>query len=113
VQEREDAIRREIARVAVAACAATSPLSVIQVSAGEETIRHTLYGLHAPEEQYVGFIAEDVPELVAMKDRKGLTPMDIVAVLTKVLQDQQKIVQRQQKVIDGLSQRVQQLEQAR
>jgi hypothetical protein len=35
----------------------------------------------------VGFIAEDVPELVATKDRKGLSPMDIVAVLTKVVQD--------------------------
>ncbi len=42
------------------------------------------------EEQYVGFIAEDVPELVAMKDRKGLNPMDIVAMLTKVVQEQQK-----------------------
>src|SRR5262249_41255776 len=40
------------------------------------------------EQQHVGFIAEDVPELVAMKDRKGLSPMDIVAVLTKVVQEQ-------------------------
>ena len=37
----------------------------------------------------MGFIAEDVPDLVATKDRKGLSPMDIVAVLTKVLQEQQ------------------------
>jgi len=29
------------------------------------------------EEEYVGFIAEDVPELVATKDRKRLTPMEI------------------------------------
>ncbi|MBC8116238.1 MAG: tail fiber domain-containing protein, partial [Candidatus Saccharimonas sp.] len=28
------------------------------------------------EERYVGFIAEDVPELVATHDRKGLAPMD-------------------------------------
>ena len=33
-------------------------------------------------ETYVGFIAEDVPELVANKDRSSLSPMDIVAVLT-------------------------------
>jgi len=38
-------------------------------------------------EKHVGFIAEDVPELVATKDRKGLSPMDIVAVLTKVVQE--------------------------
>ncbi|MBC8116784.1 MAG: tail fiber domain-containing protein, partial [Candidatus Saccharimonas sp.] len=40
------------------------------------------------DEHYVGFIAEDVPELVATNDRKGLAPMDITAVLTKVVQDQ-------------------------
>ena len=37
------------------------------------------------EERYVGFIAEDVPELVATRDRKGLAAMDITAVLTKVV----------------------------
>jgi hypothetical protein len=42
------------------------------------------------QQQHVGFIAEDVPELVAMKDRKGLSPMDIVAVLTKVVQEQRR-----------------------
>ncbi len=41
----------------------------------------------------MGFIAEDVPELVANKDRKGLSPMDIVAVLTKVVQRQQKDIE--------------------
>jgi hypothetical protein len=44
------------------------------------------------EENYLGFIAEDVPDLVAMKDRKGLSPMDVVAVLTKVVQEQQKTI---------------------
>jgi hypothetical protein len=39
-----------------------------------------------------------VPELVAKKDRKGLSPMDIVAILTKVLQEQQKLVLEQQKI---------------
>jgi hypothetical protein len=43
-------------------------------------------------EEFVGFIAEDVPELVATKGRKGLSPMDIVAVLTKVVQEQQKTI---------------------
>lgn len=45
------------------------------------------------DEKHVGFIAEDVPELVATRDREGLSPMDIVAVLTKVVQDQQKTIQ--------------------
>ncbi|MCZ6773664.1 MAG: SH3 domain-containing protein [Proteobacteria bacterium] len=44
-------------------------------------------------EDYVGFIAEDVPELVATGDRKGLSAMDIVAVLTKVIQAQQQKIE--------------------
>jgi len=54
------------------------------------------------EEQYVGFIAEDVPDLMATKDRKGLAPMDIVAVLTKVVQDQKAIIAQQQKAISQI-----------
>lgn len=42
------------------------------------------------QEQYVGFIAEDVPQLVASSDRTGLSAMDIVAVLTRVVQLQQQ-----------------------
>ena len=53
----------------------------------------------SPEENHVGFVAEEVPDLVSTKDRKGLSPMDIVAVLTKVVQEQQRIIQEQQKVI--------------
>jgi hypothetical protein len=36
----------------------------------------------------VGFIAEDVPDLVATNDHKSLSPMDIVAVLTTVTKEQ-------------------------
>ena len=42
------------------------------------------------QESYVGFIAEDVPDLVATADRKGLSAMDVVAVLTRVVQAQQQ-----------------------
>ena len=44
-------------------------------------------------ESYIGFIAEDVPDLVATRDRDGLSAMDIVAVLTKVVQEQQKQIE--------------------
>jgi hypothetical protein len=40
-------------------------------------------------ESHVGFIAEDVPELVATKDRKGVSSMDVVAVLTRIVKEQQ------------------------
>jgi hypothetical protein len=51
----------------------------------------------------VGFIAEDVPDLVATKDRKALSPLEIVAVLTKVVQEQQALVAK-------LSERISELE---
>ncbi len=44
------------------------------------------------KEQRIGFIAEDVPDLVASSERDRLSPMDIVAVLTKALQEQQKTI---------------------
>ena len=44
------------------------------------------------QEKHVGFIAEDAPELVASKDRKGISSMDVVAVLTKVVQEQQNAI---------------------
>ena len=47
------------------------------------------------EEEFLGFIAEDVPDLVAMNGRKGMRAMDIVAVLTKVVQNQQRIINEQ------------------
>ena len=51
-----------------------------------------------PEENQVGFIAEDVPDLVATKDRKTLAAMGIVAALTKVVQQQQETDQQQQEL---------------
>jgi hypothetical protein len=69
------------------------------------------------EERHVGFISEDVPDLVATKDRKGMSPMDVVAVLTKVVQDQQKLFREQQRTaqeqkttIDDLAKKVTDLE---
>ncbi|HLP44762.1 MAG TPA: tail fiber domain-containing protein, partial [Candidatus Kapabacteria bacterium] len=68
-------------------------------------------------DKHVGFIAEDVPDLVATTDRKGLSPMDITAVLTKVVQElklenqkQQDLIQEQQKIISDLQERMAKLE---
>ncbi len=58
-------------------------------------------------EEYVGFIAEEVPELVATNGRKGLSPMDIVAVLTRVVQQQQKTISTLNTRIDDLENRLQ------
>jgi len=53
------------------------------------------------EERHVGFIAEDVPDLVASKDRKGMSPMDVTAVLTQVVKEQQKTIEElKQRIAD-------------
>ncbi|UCH97486.1 MAG: tail fiber domain-containing protein, partial [Candidatus Aminicenantes bacterium] len=54
------------------------------------------------EDARVGFIAEDVPELVAMNGRKNLGTVDILAVLTKVVQEQQKTISELKKKIAEL-----------
>lgn len=54
-------------------------------------------------EEYVGFIAEDVPDLVATADRTGLAAMDIVAVLTSVVQEQQKRIEALEARLEGRS----------
>lgn len=54
----------------------------------------------------VGFIAEDVPELVATPDRKGVGPMDLVAVLTKVVQQQQHRIKTLEENLKALQQQI-------
>ena len=55
------------------------------------------------DDQSVGFIAEDVPDLVATASRKTLASLDLIALLTKVVQEQQKM-------IDDLSVRIGEIE---
>lgn len=59
------------------------------------------------DEHHVGFIAEDVPDLVAMKDRKSLSPMDIVAVLTKVVQEQSETIAKMSEKLEKLEKTLQ------
>ena len=53
-------------------------------------------------EKVVGFIAEDVPELVSINSRDSLSSMDMVAVLTKVVQEQDKMLKVQAEKIAKL-----------
>ena len=54
-----------------------------------------------PEEQYAGFIAEDVPDIVASHDRQSLSAMDVVAVLTRVVQQQQQKIEELEARLDA------------
>jgi hypothetical protein len=63
----------------------------------------------SPGEHHVGFIAEDVPDLVATPDRKGMSALDVVAVLTKVVQDQKATLAQQQRLMEQQQQAIAQL----
>ena len=68
----------------------------------------TYHYKNAPNEKHVGFIAEDVPDIVATPDRKGLATLDVVAVLTKVMQQQDEVILEQQQEIARIRQAQQQ-----
>lgn len=61
-------------------------------------------------EKYVGFIAEEVPDLVASADRKSLGALDIVAVLTKAVQEKSRVIDEQQDMLNILAARIARLE---
>jgi hypothetical protein len=88
--------------------------AALETLAGLEPVRYTY---KRNKEEHVGFIAEDVPELVANNSRKNLSSMDIVAVLTKVVQEQQtsikeqrESIEEQKKIISDLNKRIADLE---
>ena len=58
------------------------------------------------DELRAGFISEEVPELVATSDRKSLSPMDIVAVLTRVMKFQQHQMRDVSKLLGNVSRRL-------
>ncbi|MFH2123101.1 MAG: tail fiber domain-containing protein [Pseudomonadota bacterium] len=60
----------------------------------------------SPDVNSVGFIAEDVPDIVATEGRKSVRPMDIVAVLTRVVQEQQQSIEQLQATITGLQEKM-------
>lgn len=67
-----------------------------------KSLEPVVYNYKVNGEKHVGFIAEDVPDLVATSDRKSLSPMDIVAVLTKVVQEQNRTIEALSAKVDKL-----------
>jgi hypothetical protein len=64
-----------------------------------------------------GFIAEDVPELLASVDKQAISPVDIIAALTQLVKDHQDtiaslrhLLQEQGQALSSLEQKVQRLE---
>lgn len=78
-------------------------LSVEAATAALMSLNPVVFNYRAERhEDYVGFIAEDVPALVANRDRDALSTMDIVAVLTRVVQEQQNKIRELEKKLEAM-----------
>ena len=64
---------------------------------------------NSPDEKRLGFIAEDVPDAVAVNGRKGVAAMEIVSVVTSVVKQHQEIFKRQQEQIEHLEREIKKL----
>lgn len=67
-----------------------------------EAMQPVVYTYKHNGERHAGFIAEDVPELVAMSGRKTLHALDFAAVLASVVKSQQATIEAMQQRIDAL-----------
>ena len=76
-------------------------LSIHNAQQALQELQPVTFKYRGDDEQQVGFIAEEVPDLVATKDRKTLSPMDIVAVLTRVVQQQQREIRELRSDLDS------------
>ncbi|MEM7147291.1 MAG: tail fiber domain-containing protein [Verrucomicrobiota bacterium] len=103
-RDRKEAIRPLLGEDAVSALAELRP-------------RRYRYRDDPPDTQRLGFIAEEVPELLACEGRASLSLMDFVAVLTEVVQDHcrredelRETIHKQQRALDEIAQRIDALE---
>lgn len=55
------------------------------------------------EKTTLGFIAEEMPNAVAAKDQKAISPMEIIAVLTSVVKDQRKAITKLQQDLEQIA----------
>ena len=90
--------------IAVAGCIS---LSCGKPEPGPELVARGIFSdlvryKNEPNEDYVGFIAEDVPDLIAVAGRDALSTMDIVAMLTRVVQQQQNKINELETRLDAM-----------
>ena len=59
-----------------------------------------------------GFLAEEVPELLATDNQQGVKLMDVIAVLTKAVQENRKVIKQLSKMVTDQNKQITQLQQA-
>jgi len=80
------------------------PFSIPEAFDALEKLNPVKYNLKADsgKRMQIGFIAEDVPELVSTTDKKAIINDNIVAILTKVVKEQQKMIEKLIAKVDAL-----------
>ena len=66
-----------------------------------------------PDDPHVGFIAEDLPDLVADPGRKSVSTMDVVALLTKVVQSQKRELEAKDRELKAMKREIGELQEMR
>jgi hypothetical protein len=88
------------------------PLAARDAIATFNALKPTAFAYKSsPDEPQMGFIAEEVPAVVATKDRKGVYTMNIVALLTKVVQGQQEQLRDQAATVQAQREHLTRLQQ--
>ncbi len=91
--------------------AGIEPLTLAEASAALGALEPVKFHYRVePTDSQVGFIAEDVPDLVATPDRTTLAPTDIVGVLTRVVQDQQRVLEELQPLVQNQQELLEELQ---
>ncbi len=78
------------------------PLTLQKAENTFEQLAPVTFNYKTNRQTTAGFVAEDVPEILALNNRESLSSMDIVAVLTKVAQDQQQQIKTQKEKIEKI-----------
>ncbi|MCC6758296.1 MAG: tail fiber domain-containing protein, partial [Candidatus Omnitrophica bacterium] len=86
------------------------PLDTQKAAATLKELRPVTYNYKIDtNEHHVGFIAEEVPDLIAAEGRKSIDPMNVTAILTSVLKQQGHDLQQQDAVLNSLESELQSL----
>jgi hypothetical protein len=80
-------------------------LSVEEALATIQNLRPVKYDYKAIKKSRanLGFIAEEMPDNLASSDRQTISPMEIIPVLTKMIQEQQKAINSLQQNLSQLT----------
>jgi len=81
---------------------------VTELLKGLKPVKYSFKGSQS-DELHLGFISEEVPDLVASADKSAISPMDIIAILTKAVQDQQQSIKRLTSYVQSQEQEIEKL----